>query len=247
MPLAAIAAHWYTIGAAAIALVGVALTVLINGARAERQRRRDLHARALTAILAYGEMPYRIQRRAPGAENRARLSDELSRIKAELGACQVLLAADGDERLSAAFDDLYELARRTIGNAAHDAWNAPLIQSDKEMNQGKLYRRLSAFNAATDKFADNLRTATLPRHNRAGRWVRSKPGVAHLPFVHRPRATPERRPVAPQDLISAAHLPGAGARAEPSAVEDRDTREASNALTSFPKVLFSSSHEEVTK
>lgn len=218
MPLAAIAAHWYTIGAAAIALMGVSVTLMLNGARAERQRRRDLHARALAAIIAYGEMPYRIQRRAPGAEKRARLSDELSRTKAELDTCQLLLAADGDERISKAFDDLYDLARRSAGKAAHDAWNAPLIQSDGEMNQGKLYRQLSDFNTARDQFADDLRTATLPRRKRASRWVRSRHPVARLPLVRRPRAAHDRRAVAPQDLITTAHLPPA--RPEPSGVEE---------------------------
>jgi hypothetical protein len=215
---AAIAAHWYSIGAAAIALIGVAVTLLINGARTERQRRRDLHARALAAIIAYGEMPYRIQRRAPGAENRARLSDQLSRTKAELDTCQVLVAADGDERLSNAFDDLYALARRSVGKTAHDAWSAPLIQSDAAMNQGKLYQRLSEFNAARDEFADDLRTATLPCRKRASRWVRSKRSLATLPLVRRPRTAAERRTVAPQDLISTAHVPPT--RPKPSRVEE---------------------------
>jgi hypothetical protein len=203
MPPAAIAAQWYTIGAAAIALAGVAVTLVLNGARAERQRRRDLHARALAAIIAYGEMPYRIQRRAPGAENRARLSDELSRTKAELDTCQVLLAADGDERLSDAFDDLYSLGRRSVGKTAHDAWNAPVIQSDAEMNQGELYQQLSEFNTARDQFADDLRTATLPRRKRASRWLRSKPQAAKLPWLRQPRSTYERRTVGPQDLLTA--------------------------------------------
>jgi hypothetical protein len=218
VPPAAIAAQWYTIGAAAIALMGVAVTLLINGARAERQRRRDLHARALAAMIDYGEMPYRIQRRAPGAENRARLSDELSRTKAELDTCQVLLAADGDERVSDAFDDLYKLARRSVGKTAHDAWNAPVIQSDAEMNQGELYRQLSGFNTARGQFADDLRTATLPRRKRTSRWVRSKRPVVNLPWVRQPRAAGERRAVAPQDLITTAHLPPA--RPEPSRVQE---------------------------
>jgi len=121
MPPAAIAMHWYTLAVAGIALFGALATLVINGIRVERQRRRDLHARALAAITAYGEMPYRIRRRAPGPESRARLSDELSMTKAEVDACQVLLAADGDEKLSGAFDDLYKLARTSVGKEAHDA------------------------------------------------------------------------------------------------------------------------------
>ena len=66
MPTAAIAVHWYTIAAAAIALLGVLATLLVNGARAERQRRQISIHRALAAIIAYGEMPYRITQPAPG-------------------------------------------------------------------------------------------------------------------------------------------------------------------------------------
>jgi hypothetical protein len=202
MPIAALAAHWYTIGAAAIALFGVAITVALGGARAERQRCRDLHARALAAIIAYGEMPYRIRRRAPGAENRERLSDELSHSKAELDTCQVLLAADGDERLSNSFDDLYHLARTTVGKAAHDAWNAPPIEADSQMNQGELYRQLAKFNGAKDQFADALRSATLPCRKRSTRWLRSSWPLSKLPFVHPPTAASERRGIAPQDLTT---------------------------------------------
>jgi hypothetical protein len=169
MPTASIASHWYTVGPALVALVGVFITLSINGARAERQRRRELHARALAAIIAYGEMPYRIRRRAPGSEARARLSDDLSQVKAEVDACQVLLAADGGERLSDAFDELYNLARKSVGKAAHDAWEAPVITDDQEMNMGPLFRSLQAFNTAREAFADDLRTATLPRRHRITR------------------------------------------------------------------------------
>lgn len=211
MPPAAIATHWYTLAVAGIALFGVLATLLINGIRAERQRRRDLHTRALAAITAYGEMPYRIRRRAPGAENRARLSDELSLIKAEVDTCQVLLAADGDEQLSEAFDDLYELARTRVGKEAHDAWIPPVIDTDQEMNQGLLYRRLADFDARRAEFADDLRTATLPRHKRIWRWTRARwPLVTKLPGIRAPRTPADRQVTAPQDLASdRAELPDA--------------------------------------
>jgi hypothetical protein len=203
MPATAVAAPWYALVAAAIAFVGVLVTVTINGNRAERQRKRDLHARSLGAITAYGEMPYRIRRRTAGAETRARLTDELSLVKAEVDTCQVLLAADGAEKLSDAFDDLYELARTTVGKEAHDAWKAPVITQDAEINQGDLYRRLEDFNVKRGEFADHLRIATLPRHRRAWRWIRSTiPGITKLPGVKAPTTAAQRRMVAPQDLAS---------------------------------------------
>jgi hypothetical protein len=209
MPPAAIATHWYTLAVAGIALCGVLATLVINGIRTERQRRRDLHARALAAITAYGEMPYRIRRRAPGPEHRARLADELSMTKADVYTCQVLLAADGDERLSEAFDDLYKLARTSVGKEAHNAWIAPVIETDQEMNQGLLYRRLADFNAKRAEFADDLRTATLPGHKRIWRLTRTQwPLLAKLPGVRAPRTPADRQVAAPQDLASnSAQLP----------------------------------------
>ena len=80
-------------------------------------RARVVHQRAGVQIAS--ALPFRIRRRAPGAELRARLCDDLSLIKAEIDTCQVLLVADGDERLSDAFDDLYAIARKTVGKASH--------------------------------------------------------------------------------------------------------------------------------
>ncbi|MBV9804137.1 MAG: hypothetical protein JO130_13140 [Solirubrobacterales bacterium] len=201
MPSAAIAGQWYTVAAALIALFGVLIALIVNGVRAERQRKRDLHARALAAITAYGEMPYRIRRRPHCAEHRARLSDELSLTKAEVDTCQVLLAADGDERLSDAFDALYAVARRIVGKEAHEAWKSPVIESDEQMNQGELYRRLSEFTSQRDAFADHLRVATLPAPRRLSRWIRLHwAWTAKLPRVRTPMSAEQRQIVAPQDL-----------------------------------------------
>ncbi len=153
-------------------------------------------------------MPYRIRRRAPGPEIRARLSDDLSLVKAEVDTCQVLLAADGDERLSDAFDDLYAIARQTVGRASHDAWTAPLIEHDSEMNMGELYQSLEPFNVARSEFADDLRTATLPSPKRVSRWLRLKyPTLTKIPWIRSPRTPAARRTVAPQDLVGIEAIP----------------------------------------
>jgi hypothetical protein len=204
MPIATIATHWYTVVPALVALFGVLITLIINGIRTERQPRRDLHARGLAAITAYGEMPYRIRRRPPGADQRARLSDELSLVKAEVDICQVLLAADGDERLSDAYDRLYAVARRTLGKAAHDAWKAPVIEDDRDMNQGDLYRQLREFNSARNAFTDDLRAATLPARHRASRAIRRRwKWTTKIPGVRQTTESSERIPTAPQDLACA--------------------------------------------
>ncbi|MEV4420177.1 hypothetical protein AB0L40_09410 [Patulibacter sp. NPDC049589] len=179
-------------------ITGALVTLAITGRRSERQRRRDLHARALAAITTYGEMPYRIRRRAPGAEARFALSEDLSRVKVEVDVCQVLLAADGDARLSGAYDELYLLARRTAGLAAHEAWKDPPVDKDPEMNMGGVFRELAPFNEGRQAFADDLRRATLPpiarARRRARRWIRFLP------------SEPKRRTIqggAPQDTAGA--------------------------------------------
>lgn len=91
-------------------LVGVSATLAVNGYRDERQRRRHNHARAIEAVVAYNEMPYRIRRRRNEPEHasseRTRLSDSFSEIQAELASCQAIIRADPDPDVRAAYDRL---------------------------------------------------------------------------------------------------------------------------------------------
>jgi hypothetical protein len=162
--------------AAAIALTGVLIGLWINGDRTERQRRRDLHARALAAVLGYAEMPFMIRRRrcepAEQSAERVRLSDHFSAVKAELTTCQVLLGADGRPRLARAYDDLVEVARDTAGKEAHRAWKEPAIEADADMNMQALFDRLADMRFALERFQDDLARATRPRRTRLAMWSR---------------------------------------------------------------------------
>jgi hypothetical protein len=164
------------VAGAIIALAGILVGLWVGGDRTERQRRRDLHARSLTAILSYQEMPFMIRRRRHEPEyassERVRLAAHFSTVKAELTTCQVLLAADGDPRLAAAYDTLVEVARRTAGAEAHDAWDSPPITSDAEMNMGALFDRMGELRTQLDIFRDDLARATLPRRTRLGRRLK---------------------------------------------------------------------------
>jgi hypothetical protein len=172
-----------------VGFAGVILGLWVNGTHNRRDRRSELHARALIAITSYGELPYRIRRRAPGAESRARLSEELSKVKAELEACQLLLDADGHADIARAFRNLETLARSTAGKAAHDAWRMAPIESDAQMNLGDVHHQLEPFNAARARFAEHLRIATLPWHHRVGRGKTVSVAVA-------------QPTIPPQDLIT---------------------------------------------
>lgn len=164
------------IGGAIIAFVGIAFGLWVNGDRTERQRRRDLHARALAAVLAYAEMPFMIRRRrheeTERSAERVRLSDHFSEVKAEINTCQVLLAADGDQRLADAYTNLFETARRTAGQEAHEAWIGEPVKTDGEMNMGPLFERLADLRTELAAFESELARATLPRRHRVWRWMR---------------------------------------------------------------------------
>jgi hypothetical protein len=164
------------VAGAIIALAGALVGLWISGDRAERQRRRDLHARSLAAILAYAEMPFMIRRRRHEPEQasaeRVRLAAQFSTVKAELTTCQVLLAADSGQRLAAAYDTLVEVARRTAGQEAHDAWKATPITTDTEMNMGALFDRMGDLRNQLDIFQGDLTHATLPRRIRARQRIK---------------------------------------------------------------------------
>ena len=163
---------------AAIGLAGVLAGLWVNGDRAERDRRRRLHARALKAIIDYGEMPFMIRRRRHEESNRSaervRLSDHFSAVKAEITTSQVLLAADGHEAISVAYNELVEEARRTAGADAHKAWTEEPVFKDEEMNMGDVFERLAPFRARLDRFERDLARATLPRRTRLWRWLRRR-------------------------------------------------------------------------
>ena len=164
---------------AVIGLFGVVAGLWINGDRAERQRRRELHARSLAAVVDYGEMAFMIRRRRcePGERSaeRIRLSDHFSKVKAEISACQVLLAADGHSRVTEAYEELVATARSVVGKEAHDAWQEEPIRQDSEMNMGPLFDRLGPYRSQLSSFQTALARATLPRRRRLINGIRHRP------------------------------------------------------------------------
>jgi hypothetical protein len=131
----------------AIGLIGVSATLGINGHREERRRRRDNHARAIAAVVAYGEMPFRIRRRRAETEHRSgersRLSDAFSDIQAELASCEALIRADPDLEVRDAYEQLVTILRATAGKLASEAWNTAPINDDTAMGLPELFDRLA--------------------------------------------------------------------------------------------------------
>lgn len=161
---------------ALIGLSGVLWTLWVNGDRAERQRRRELRARALEAVLAYREMPFMIRRRRSETEERSaervRLATHFSEVQTELATCENLLVADGPDWLAQEYQELVSIARSTAGREAHEAWKADPITEDVEMNMPDLFGRLKPLNDGVDRFREHIGWAGKTRRARVRIWRR---------------------------------------------------------------------------
>jgi len=138
--------EWAAVLAPTVALLIGVITLIVNGERAERQRRRELFARGLAAAIAYAEMPFAIRRRQHEPEHRSaervRLGTRFSEIQTEITVCLVLIEAEGDPQISAAYAELVEATRDHAGVAAHQAWNEEPIQSDPDASMPALAEQL---------------------------------------------------------------------------------------------------------
>lgn len=152
------------------ALVGVAATLLVNGAREERRRRRETHARALEAIARYHEMPFLIRRRRhdePSAE-RARLTERFADVQAELASCEALIRGDPDPAVRKTYGALVVAVRTHAGAQASVAWATEPIASDAEMAMGDVIAALEPINPVRAACEDAMARSTGPRRRRQG-------------------------------------------------------------------------------
>jgi hypothetical protein len=159
-----------------LALAGVAATLLVNGAREERRRRLDVHARALEAVAQYYEMPFLIRRRRhdePSAE-RARLTERFADVQAELASCEALIRADRDVDVRRMYETLVKSLRACAGEQASLAWEAPPITSDKEMGMGTVVQALKPIEAPREACERAMARSTKPRHQRGERGRESR-------------------------------------------------------------------------
>lgn len=158
--------EWGPFVAAFLGLAGVAITLLVNGDRAERQRRRELHARALAAVIAYYEMPFEIRRRRSEAEHRSaervRLTERFSAVQKELATCSALIHAEGNRDLIDSFDRLVVCLRATAGQEAAKAWEAEPIVDDSQVGMRDLHERLSPIREEQQRFVSSMEKATRP-------------------------------------------------------------------------------------
>ena len=152
-----------------LALAGVAVTLLINGAREERRRRRDNHARALEAVAQYYEMPFMIRRRRhdEASAERARLSERFADVQAELASCEALIRADRDPAVRRSYATLVKDLRAHAGKQASLGWDAAPITSDKQMGMGDVIEALKPIVTSRTACESAMAQSTTPRHRRS--------------------------------------------------------------------------------
>lgn len=153
----------------AVVLLGVLITLYVNGCRAERTRRRDLYSAGWAAAQAYKEMAFAIRRRNRDdrAAERVRLSDAMSEIQKELAYYEAMI---GRERVSEtvflvtnrdlrgavgdAYSKLVAETRKVAGGIIKRSWDEEPISSDTEMHAPSIAEELKALKPAEDGFLD---------------------------------------------------------------------------------------------
>jgi hypothetical protein len=147
----------------AVLVIGV-ITLLVNGERAERRRRRDVYARGLAVALAYAEMPFEIRRRRHETDQRSaervRLASRFSEVQAELSVCHALITAEGNQAVLDAYTAYVAATRVIAGGAAREAWTTEPITADRDVNMPDLGQQLQQLAPSRDEYVRQMRLAS---------------------------------------------------------------------------------------
>jgi hypothetical protein len=132
---------------AAVVAAAVSLTTFgLAGRRARLDRQRQLFADAFEVVAEYREYPFIVRRRRKdaAAEERTRISSELSEVQAKLNSYRARLRVEAS-RVGAQYAALVEATRRVAGAMIRDGWNADPIDADAQMHAPALdFRGLDA-------------------------------------------------------------------------------------------------------
>jgi hypothetical protein len=140
--------------AAAIALIGVLITLVVNGRRAERERLRSLYAGGWAAVQAYKEMAFAIRRR--NAEDRAgervRLSEALRDIQENLAYHEALIGNERSGKVAAEYRTLVAKTREIAGGIIRRSWDEEAITSDRDMHSPEIASELEPLEHCEKRF-----------------------------------------------------------------------------------------------
>jgi hypothetical protein len=128
--------------AGAVSLIVLAVTNWANSQRDKDTRRREMYAKAFTAVAAYKEFPYVVRRRrdsdaAVAADERVRISEALRLVQQDLSYYSAWMATES-ARVAAAYCSLVADTRRVAGQQIHIAWTTPAPKKDEGMNMPDL-------------------------------------------------------------------------------------------------------------
>jgi hypothetical protein len=151
-------------------LIGVGVTLLVNGARVERARRRETHARAIEAVVAYLQMPYAIRRRRHEEEHRSgervRLTEAFGAVQGELANCEAVMRSDDDPLVRDGYAKLVATLRNHAGEQANLAWRSPPIESDRDIGMGDVHDALGPVREEQQRFERTAARSTQPGYRK---------------------------------------------------------------------------------
>lgn len=159
---------------AAVVAAAVSLTTFaLAGRRARLDRQRQLFAEAFEAVTEYREYPFIVRRRREDAlaEERARISSELSKVQAKLNSYRARLRVEAP-RVGARYAELVDTTRRVAGAMIRDAWNAEPVEADAQMHAPALdFTELDACdNRFLEAVSDHLGWVYAPLRQ----WLRTR-------------------------------------------------------------------------
>ena len=140
--------------AAALGLLGVAITLLVNGRRAESERLRELYASGWAAVQAYKEMAFAIRRRDAGnrAAERVRLSEAMREIQKDLAYYEALIGRERSGRIAAEYRILIAKTREIAGGVIRRSWNDAPIETDDRMHSPEIATEVGALKPFEDSY-----------------------------------------------------------------------------------------------
>jgi hypothetical protein len=121
--------------AAIVAGVVSLMTFMLAGRRARLDRQRQVFADAFEAVMEYREYPFIVRRRSPDepAEERRRISGELSRVQARMDAFKARLLVE-DPYIGRCYTELVKKTRQVAGAMIKSAWDNDPVSLDAEMH-----------------------------------------------------------------------------------------------------------------
>lgn len=145
----------------AIALIGVLLTLIVNGYRANRERRRELFAGGWAAVQSYKEMAFAVRRRSsadPSGE-RVRISEALREIQHDISFHEAMIGRDPSDQVAFAYRELVKKVREVAGGIIKRSWDEAPITSDREMHAPQIAAELQALRPYEDTYLDKVGSA----------------------------------------------------------------------------------------